>query len=1431
MLVMAIEALRQLNSGDRPIIGFELQGVDFHTALAVPSSPQGIETAFTVRQLHDPSIKGASFSDFRLYTYVSGQWIENCRGSARAVLDRAVSEVDGGLEDVEEIKHLQWRYSRLNSICDKCADPDDLYLSLQSSGFGFGPTFQSILQPYYSDAAVCTDIKCFRWESTDGSNPRQQHTVHPCTLDGLLQLALVCFTEGGKSSTQSLVPTHVQNLWVSANGLSWPQNDRLKAAAEVVSKDNRGAEVQAIAFSEDRSHCCVRMDGARFAFLEGMSIVDQNNDEQHPLWHLSWKADPSLMTPLAIQDFCQGQSPCIDEHVNTSKTLEFVMYTFLDRMVRNLPQNEILQLPSHFERYLHWAQKQIEAYRNDNLLDGKRIFEVLALDEPLVASLCNTLANGTEDDRRCLRVGKNLAQIISGQDDISAILSEPELRSEKTRAFERSMQAITSYLTLFSDKYPGARYLELRASCSGLTPTILHSLLRGKDPTPDSLALYSEYVIADSSQSSLETAKNTFIEYRKLQFRHVSVEQDLTLQGLEEKTYDCVILMMPSRSSEGIKKIVQSIEKVLQPGGKLIVCSPAKQFSLRSGFIGGLTTDWCHDMNAAEAETTSLTIEDWSSVLRQNNYHGVEADFTSRTNNDDFQSTMLTASKQSLLETKNGPAAATIIFNDISTESLKSVETLQGSLIRQGARSCTIKTLREADATDNSEHSICIFVDRVHEPLLPNIDDDGLKDLKDILTQYRCIVWVSLYEDTEHGVLTSMVDGFARAISNEEDKLRFVTITLESSTCLASTACYNIASIALKLHADPSHVEPHYRETEGIMHVSRVIAAPQTNKIVQRLGQSEVSETAQWSNAPPLKLTVGSPGILSTLHFREDDTRLAPLAEDEIEIKVHAVGLNFKDCLIALGRVSGYGLGNECSGIVTRVGTASAFQIGQRVCMSTTEAFKTYARSNVRAVSAVPEHMSFVQAAAVPAQFVTAWTCVVEIGRLQEGESILIHAGAGGTGQAAIQIAQNIGASVFTTVSSLEKKRLLVERYGVDESHILYSRDTTFAKGIKRLTDGRGVDVVLNSLSGESLIASWNCVASYGRFVEIGKRDILANSSLPMLPFNRGVTFSAFDGSIWARERPQKAQQAFLTVMDKVSHGIFQIPAPLHVETMANVQEAFRLLADGGSSGKIVVKMQDDTSVPVSTVLLVKSTSTLAYKTQATLKRKPTYEFDSSSTYVIAGGLGGVGRTIARWMATRGAKHLVLLSRSGASSSTARELVQELEGEGVAVKTPCCDITNPSAVKSVIEDCKSTFPRIRGCIQASMVLEVGRITRAISRMLTPLGHSLQRHVPRAMASSDQTQSPGLLESAPLPFPRPHVLHPLLLRLRHHRPTRPVQLRSRQHLPRRARAPPCPPRRARRVHRPRRHRLRRLPRGEQVAAGPPARLGLPHRHYP
>lgn len=313
-----------------------------------------------------------------------------------------------------------------------------------------------------------------------------------------------------------------------------------------------------------------------------------------------------------------------------------------------------------------------------------------------------------------------------------------------------------------------------------------------------------------------------------------------------------------------------------------------------------------------------------------------------------------------------------------------------------------------------------------------------------------------------------------------------------------------------------------YLLQEGVFYTNRLVDATEMNDYLTVKTSKPTAQMVPLGKAEaerPLRLTTGAPGMLSKLRFETDPVWFEPLGELDVEVKIKAVGLNFRDIMIAMGEYNTVTLGSDGAGIVTRVGSAvKKAKVGDHVVymdgMGRTGTFQTYGRVIEDLVASIPKDTSFEVAASQPTIYVTAIYGLYNLARLSRGETILIHSAAGGVGQAAIMLANHVSAEVFATVSTPEKADLIMTKYGVRKDHIFSSRDLPFAKGIMRMTNGRGVDVILNSLAGEFLRRTWDCIAPFGRFIEIGKKDaqnngrVLLVNSYP-IPFFRCIETKA----------------------------------------------------------------------------------------------------------------------------------------------------------------------------------------------------------------------------------------------------------------------------------------------------------------------------------
>ena len=390
--------------------------------------------------------------------------------------------------------------------------------------------------------------------------------------------------------------------------------------------------------------------------------------------------------------------------------------------------------------------------------------------------------------------------------------------------------------------------------------------------------------------------------------------------------------------------------------------------------------------------------------------------------------------------------------------------------------------------------------------------------------------------------------------------------------------------------------------------------------------------------------------------------------------------------MVAMGQIPDNLLGFDASGLIVRVGKdVTQFRPGDAICTLGHGTHRSLFRSKASFCQFVPRDLSFEEAATIPLAHCTAFYALVYIARVHQGQSVLIHAGAGGVGQAAIQIAKHLQVEVFVTVGSTEKGQLIKETYDIAEDHMFNSRDLQFTKGILRMTKGRGVDCVINSLSGAALQESWRCIAPFGAFVEIGMKDIMQNSRLEMRPFLRDASFTFINIQHIMTERPELMVKIIDDTFDYLRRGITKPALPVTVFPISEVEGAFRLMQTGKHKGKIALSWSPRL---VNLEAGVTATSKL----------------DPNASYLLVGGLGGLGRSLANLLVCLGARNLCFISRSGDQSSQAKSLIQDISGRGIQTWVYRCNIANAKQLAETIKRCGEVHP-IKGVFQCAMVLD------------------------------------------------------------------------------------------------------------------------------
>jgi mycocerosic acid synthase len=448
-----------------------------------------------------------------------------------------------------------------------------------------------------------------------------------------------------------------------------------------------------------------------------------------------------------------------------------------------------------------------------------------------------------------------------------------------------------------------------------------------------------------------------------------------------------------------------------------------------------------------------------------------------------------------------------------------------------------------------------------------------------------------------------------------------------------------------------------------------------------------------------LRLQIRTPGDLQTLELAARDR--VPPGPGQIEVAVTVSSVNFADVLIAFGRFPVIDdrqpqLGMDFVGVVTAVGRdVTNHQVGDRVGgFSKDGCWGTFMNCDAGLAVTLAAGLTDEQAAAAATAHATAWYGLHDMARIKAGDRVLIHSATGGVGQAAIAIARTAGAEIFATAGS-ERRRKLLHDMGIE--HVYDSRSVEFGELIRRDTNGYGVDIVLNSLTGAAQRAGLELLAFGGRFVEIGKHDVYGNTRLGLYPFRRGLSFYYVDLALMSIIQPDRVRELLTTVYQLTADGVLAPPESTHYP-LAEAANAIRAMSNAEHTGKLLLDMprRGRSSVVVPP------------------EQAPVFRPDGA--YIITGGLGGLGLFFASKMAAAGCGRIVLTARSAPNPKT-RRTIERIRATGVDIVVECGNIAEPDTADRLVAAATATGLPVRGVLHAAAVVEDAVLTNITDELI------------------------------------------------------------------------------------------------------------------
>ncbi|KAI0444713.1 polyketide synthase [Xylaria telfairii] len=1257
MLVMAIEASRQISDPKKSLKGFKFSDVSFHQALKLRNEG-GVESHFYLRPCTGANmLHGIGWNEFQLFTLAEDEWIEHCRGYIYPDYVKEVSRTADGFQKPSQNRmpnELIEGHGDLRTISRK-----QVYNTFNNCGNNFGPQFQTLEEVRVGLTSTTQATVRNPVRSIKTSMPYQHlqpHIIHPASLDGIIQANLVPLVCNSTQSPTAFVPFYAKELWVSATSLDLDDSYMVWAQAE--QQGPVGAESRFTAISNNTGLVMVKGEGFVLSAVRGNGIHLEKSSK-HIAFHMEWKPDPALTRPVSIvAGAVDSAGPAYSLLAYESLSLDYMRSALgLDLT------DELKRMPRHRQLYLAYLKHAVE-----NIAIKPIEYDIEKLQQSPEGALI-------------IAVGQALPRILAGEIDPLEVFFSGKLADDFYQgAFgaERCFAQLSSYLDALTHKDPSMNFLEIGAGTGGTTKSIMKALTRNQER-------FQEYCFTDISPAFFEVARDLFSDHSaRMGYKVLNIEKNIEEQGFEPGQYDIIIAANVIHATQNIEVTLRNTRQLLKPGGKLLLYECTNPTALNVNLVFGTLPGWWLSQEPHRAFGPLMTKESWGGYLRSTGFSGIDAVFPDFPDPADQFGAILVSTAVGQIEERPKLAPAFIIKLDGSHSQSEVAAGICGTLGQEAPYQVDdLSQIRDR----GFQKSTCIILTDLESPILRHPSAEVLASLKHIIARSNRILWLS--KDGSINPDYELVAGFARVIRAEHPGLKFITISFDDVDNIPI-----LADITMKiLRTSYTSTENSFRVINGIVHIARVVPANFISKHVQAQTSSfEAVEERFGTDQRALSLQIGSLSQLDTLRYEDDLVFEAQIAEHDVEFKVMATGMSFRDLALVLGQVGGDVVpGIEAAGIVTRAGSDAMFKVGDRVLgLSTSGTMKTYARTCDAFLTKVPEQMSWAEAASTSFASSAAYAVLAEHANIQDGDTILIHSATGGFGQAAIQLANLHGAEVFVTAGTQEKQDFLHTTYGIPRSHIFSSRDTSFKEGVRLLTQSRGVDIVLNCLSGDGIMASWDCVAPFGRFVELGLKDPSSHTSLSIRNLGRNVRFEQFDFVYLMKNDSKRAQRIFQRAMKQLLADNYPRRTSTMEYSFSQVQDAFRDIQSRRHIGKVVLEPHDDDVVSV-----VPST-------------KPATRFDPNVSFVIVGGLGGLGQAIARWAVARGAKNLILLSRNGPVKPAAKAFLDEITPLCQKVAAPACDVADKSALEICIAKCLTYMPRIKGCIQGSMVLKDNR---------------------------------------------------------------------------------------------------------------------------
>ena len=892
MLCAVLEACKQLVPKDKSAEGFQFRDIIIGHALVLDPSDKGVPITLHIRP-RKIGTKGtdASWLEFTLYSQSKNpEYIEHCSG----LIQIQYKPQDGSLGEHSEAAR-EWNtckedYAECQRNCTNSERKEEFYAKWASRGMQYGPLFQPITKINTSDGAACCELTVTDTKSKMPAQFEYEHLIHPTTLDGIFQT----FVAGATDCTQGMVPTAIGSMYVAAS-LPAGAGSTLRGFSKVTRKGFRNFVGPIFMSDETWTEPKIVVKGifcTELGALSGESdSADQSNFVKKLCSQIVWKEDVDQIAQKNAQAFLSSEISHPTFTTATTADLEKAAKFYMNRALANLSAEDEATVVPHLAHFHQWMRHRV-------LLENtsSQILEPLDNDDFL-----RGIANKGIDGSLLSLVGANLPDIIKGVASPTFFTARDKLLSEyQTHALglERAKEAALKWLDLQAHKRPDFEYLEISADNSGLAALALEVLAGKKGQLTPRL---QQYTFTTADANSLEAVQKALKPWHdRVKCKKLDIQEDPSNQGFESSTFDVIIAHNVLHTTKNVGTTLAHCHYLLKPGGKLLLTEFTKD-SDHLGLTMGTFPSW---WQAEDGRVGSPLLDDnqWRSHLSAQ-FSGVDVVVKDMSDSGSHSASMMISTKPPPSKTLPFSKIVLLVPADLSSDGSIVVENLQQHLQACGLQS--EKATLEQAATIVIEGDILvsgkaiISLLEVETSMIHDIGEKEFENLHAILLKGQGGLWIShasVQMDPACEPQYCAATGFMRTLRTEKPEIRMHQFDLSAQASISQTHIAELITqvFTTEFKADFLNAETEIAEREGRTFIPRLYDDKAKNHSLHLRGRKPSPELQRFVQpGRPLRLDVGVPGMLDSLHFVDDPRPFAPLGEHEIEFSVQASAVNF----------------------------------------------------------------------------------------------------------------------------------------------------------------------------------------------------------------------------------------------------------------------------------------------------------------------------------------------------------------------------------------------------------------------------------------------------------------------------------------------------------------------------------------------------------